>query len=503
MAENEQDRGEPVGGALIPAGAAETPDKARLADRGPARTGFLGQTLFGLNFRDLFRSRRGFDPAAIEPDLPDADLERVRNQIEISIAARGGEVAARAEAAVLGRAYLSLSEEGRLRFFRLLAEDYDIDRAAVCEAAHALAHADDPETGAAARRALRLAATSRRMRLFHGFNSLDEGVKFLVTMRRDLVSLAARHPELKAVDDELFELLRSWFDVGFLRLERLTWETPAALLEKLMAYEAVHKMRSWEDLKNRLHTDRRVFAFFHPGMLDEPLIFVQIALVNGMADAIPPLLDTSNRDFRPQDADTAIFYSISNAQRGLAGVSFGDFLIKRVVERLSGDFPNLKTFATLSPMPGFRRWLTAGLRTDGPAFFTPAETQTAVKALGSEDAPARLHDILLKDDWCGEDADEAVRVVMTKCAARYLTGLRVARDGGKRALDPVSHFHLSNGARIERINWMGDPSENGIAQSFGLMVNYLYRLGDIEDNHEAYRLNAEIRTSNPVRALIG
>ncbi len=463
--------------------------------------GFLGQTLFGRTIRGLFRSRRGFDPATIDPDLPDGDLERVRRQIEISIAARGGEVAARAEAAALGRAYLGLSDTGKLAFFKLLGECYDIDPKAVQIAADALAAAGGAEEAAQARRALRQAVTSPRMRLFHGFNSLDEGVKFLVTMRQDLVPLARAHPELRPVDDELFELLRSWFDVGFLRLTRVTWETPAALLEKLMAYEAVHKMRSWDDLKYRLHTDRRVFAFFHPSMPDEPLIFVQVALVNGMAHAIPPLLDTDGRDLRPEEADTAIFYSISNAQQGLAGVSFGDFLIKRVVERLSQDFPNVKTFATLSPIPGFRRWLMKGLE-DSEGFLQPGEVQAITKALG-EESTALLRSLLDSGQWREGDNAALVQPILTKLVARYLTGLRVAKDGSRRALDPVSHFHLMNGARVERINWLGDPSENGLSQSFGLMVNYLYRLPDIEDNHEAYRLRGEIKASNAVRGLVG
>ncbi len=492
--------------APTPPPAVEPPgEPARPAngDRAGQRGGFLGQSIFGRTVRGLFRSRRGFDPATIHPDLPDADLDLVRGQIEISIAARGGEVAARAEAAALGRAYLTLSETGRLRFFRLLAERYDIDVIAVRQASDALAVARDPEAAAAARRALRQATTSPRMRLFLGFNSLDEGVKFLVTMRRDLVVLVRHHPELRAVDDELFELLRSWFDVGFLQLTRVTWDTSASLLEKLMAYEAVHKMRSWEDLKNRLHTDRRVFAFFHPSMTDEPLIFVQIALVNGMADAIPPLLERSGREIRPDEADTAIFYSISNAQRGLAGVSFGDFLIKRVVERLSHEFPNLKTFATLSPIPGFRRWLMAGLGAQGADFLTPGESQALTKAFGEAMTVAGFDGLVAGGAWLETDNAAKVRPVLMKLVARYLTTQRGGRETLRRALDPVTHFHLTNGARVERINWMGDPSDNGLSQSYGLMVNYLYRLSDIEDNHEAYRLNGEIRTSNPVRNLAG
>ncbi len=461
---------------------------------------FWRDTLFGRAVRDWLAQWRRFDSMAIEPHLPDGDLDRVRRQIDLSIAARGGEVAARAEAAALGHAYLRLDEAGKLRFFQLLAEDYDLDTGALVTAAHAVEQARDPAAAAEARRSLRQAATSPRLRLFLGFNTLDEGVKFLIAMRADLMALARRHGELKPVDEELFDLLRSWFDVGFLRLTQVTWQAPAALLEKFIAYEAVHAMRSWDDLKHRMEGDRRLFAFFHPTMPDEPLIFVQVALVNGMAARIPPLLDESAPAIAAHTADTAIFYSISNAQKGLAGVSFGDFLIKRVVRELSRELPNLKTFATLSPIPGLRHWLDRGLAGEieaGTPFLTPVERAALEKALGSDHTVAMVRDLLN-----AAVPDGRLEPVLARLAARYLTTRQAAGEGRMRALDPVAHFHLSNGARIERLNWLADPSENGLRQSYGLMVNYLYRLSAIEDHHEAYRLNGDIKTSSAVRGLV-
>jgi malonyl-CoA decarboxylase len=283
-------------------------------------------------------------------------------------------------------------------------------------------------------------------------------------------------------------------------LRRITWEAPAALLEKLMAYEAVHEIRGWTDLKNRLEADRRCFAFFHPRMPDEPLIFVEVALVSGIAGDIHALLDEAAPIGNPQAADAAIFYSISNCQTGLVGISFGDFLIKRVVDALAAELPRLKSFATLSPAPGFRAWLRTEAAHDKLLLAGEAR---AIRALSGDpdddDADGLLLHLLDRPDWHrdGQTA-EVLREPLLRLAARYLLHARAASG---RAFDPVAHFHLSNGARVERINWLGDVSPKGLQQSAGIMVNYLYRLGDIEANHRAYRDDGRVVAASAVRGL--
>jgi len=295
-------------------------------------------------------------------------------------------------------------------------------------------------------------------------------------------------------------LLSAWFDVGFLDLVRIDWRASAALLEKLVTYEAVHTIRSWRDLKNRLDSDRRCFAFFHPRMPDEPLIFVEVALVNGIAGNIHALLDEAAPIGDPQAADAAIFYSISNCQQGLHGISLGDFLIKRVVDALASELPRLKSFATLSPLPGFRAWLTAQAARHG---LLVASEARAVQALGGgldDDNPDRiLLRLLDQPDWREDPRTAAaLRDPLLRLCARYLLD---AHAPSGRALDPVAHFHLSNGARVERLNWLGDVSAKGLQQSAGIMVHYLYRLGDIEANHEAYRDEGRVAASSAVRNL--
>jgi malonyl-CoA decarboxylase len=269
------------------------------------------------------------------------------------------------------------------------------------------------------------------------------------------------------------------------------------LLEKLMVYEAVHEIRGWTDLKNRLDTDRRCFAFFHPRMPDEPLIFVEVALVSGMAGDIHALLDETAPIGDPHAADAAIFYSISNCQRGLNGISFGDFLIKRVVDALATELPRIKIFATLSPVSGFRAWLEREARAAPDGLLTPAE-RTAIEALDEEaPPPGDLLALLQQESWhTDQRIAGALREPLLRLCARYLVR---ERSPSGRALDPVAHFHLSNGARIERLNWLGDTSAKGLQQSAGIMVNYLYRLGEIEGNHEAYRGEGRVAASSALR----
>jgi malonyl-CoA decarboxylase len=388
----------------------------------------------------------------LSPGLSDDDRVQVEAAIRECLEARGGAVSALARAAELSEAYLRLDEEGRGRFMALLGDAFSIDTARLDNAARL-----QLQGAPGAQAALREALESPRVALFRQLGGLPDGVKFLVDLRAELRGLPLDDGVRKTVDDELKDLLASWFDVGFLELRRVTWDSSADLLERLIAYEAVHEIRSWSDLKNRLDSDRRCFAFFHPRMPDEPLIFVEVALTTGLAGDMAALLDEAPPPLDPAAADAAIFYSISNAQQGLAGISFGNFLIKRVVDLLRAEFPGLRTFATLSPIPGMRRWLE---KSDG-------------------DAP---------------DDDQA----LLTAAAHYL--LREKRRG--RAADPVAHFHLTNGARVERLAPGADVSAAGLHRSLGMMVNYLYKLDEIDANHEAYVGSGTIAASSQVRSLL-
>ncbi len=430
------------------------------------------RTLAGL--RGAVRGLIGGDILDPDPDLKKGDAERIRERLWACLEGTGGEVSARNRAADLGKAYLQLSQTGRRRYLTILATEFDRDPAAVEQAAAALAAAP-PEDRAAAEDALRDALSAPRERLLRQFNTLADGAKFLVDLRYDLMRFAREDVALSGLEKDLKRLLASWFDVGFLELRRIDWNAPASLLEKLIDYEAVHAIQSWQDLKNRLDSDRRCYAFFHPSMPDEPLIFVEVALEAGLADNVHALLDEESPVGDPSRADTAVFYSISNAQRGLAGIAFGDFLIKRVVDDLRAELPNLKTFATLSPIPGFSRWLENN----------PDEAvETALAKPGW---------------WEDPETAEAAKGPVLRAVARYLVHAR--RRG--RAADPVAHFHLSNGARMERLNWLANVSEAGRAQSAGVMINYLYRSDMIEANHEAYKGEGRIAMSSAVRALAG
>ena len=450
-------------------------------------------------WRDVARAGRTASPAELAPDLPDDDIERLRQQIDDCLQGRGGEVSARGRAAELGRAYLGFSAQGRARFLGLLATDYGVARDALNEAIDAVRGAADEAALVAAEARLRDVLVPPRVRLMTQFNELPEGLKFLVDLRAELIRLARNNGKLAVVESDLKHLLTSWFDVGLLELRRITWDAPAALLERLIDYEAVHQIRSWDDLKNRLDSDRRCYAFIHSRMPDEPLIFIEVALVSGMADNIHVLLDESAPAEDPNAADSAIFYSISNAQTGLAGVNFGGFLIKRVVDDVARDLKGVKTFATLSPVPGFRDWIDNRMAAGDDTLLTAAERKKLIDVTGEADGMMGLAAALSRSSW-HDDAElcETLRGPLVRNCARFL--VQQATDG--RALDRVAHFHLSNGARVERINWLADPSDTGMRQSAGLMVNYLYKLEDIEANHEAYRGDGRITAAAAVKNLL-
>lgn len=459
--------------------------------------GLLDRTL--RRFRRAWRLGRGPLKEGVGPDLPDGDAERLRKQIDACLETRGGQVSARARAAELGETYLVLNQTGRRRFLEILALHYDVNPADVDTAIRARQEAADDVERRRAETFLREVLVPPRVKLLSQFNELSQGVKFLVDLRAELMLFAAEDTRLQALDADIHALLASWFDVGFLDLKRMTWETPATLLEKLIEYEAVHAIRSWDDLKNRLGDDRRCYAYFHPRMPDEPLIFVQVALVKGMSDNVQGLLDEEAPPGDPEDADTAIFYSISNCHLGLAGVNFGNFLIKRVVDDLVRDLPNLKTFATLSPIPGFRDWIREHGNGEQMTLFENNEFESLEALTGIADPVGALESLIEQPDWIGRtDITELLEPILMRLCARYLVQSR----NGRRARNRVAHFHLSNGARIERINWMADISPRGLGQSAGLMVNYLYKLEDIERNHESYTGKGEVTAGPAVKKLL-
>ena len=363
----------------------------------------------------------------------------------------------------------------RLAFYRFVATHFAPDPTVLRQAAERYLEAPTQEHAGA----LADAAEPLRQELLRRMNMAPGGTAALVAMRKELLTHLRAEPDLKPLDADLRHLLGSWFNRGFLQLRRIDWQTPAAVLEKLIDYEAVHEIAGWQDLRRRLAPDRRCFGFFHPALPGDPLIFVEVALVQGLARAIAPLLapepDEKAAATRASEADTAIFYSISNCQDGLRGVSFGNFLIKQVVTELTAELPQLTRFSTLSPIPGFRRWFD---KTPDPA----------------------LAPLLEQDAWWDDPAlSQQLEPAMLEACARYLT--RSPSDA--RTIDPVARFHLGNGARLERIDWRGNLSPRGLTESYGLMVNYLYDPGTIEANHEAFVRDGAIARSPDVDRLLG
>jgi malonyl-CoA decarboxylase len=342
---------------------------------------------------------------------------------------------------------------------------------------------------------LRKALVSPRTRLLQRFAVCPEGMRFLLDLRRDLLAALKSNKRLLALEAELETLFATWYDVAFLELRRISWDSPASLVEKLIKYEAVHDIKSWGDVKNRLDSDRRCYGFFHPRLPDEPLIFVEVAFMDEIATSIIPLLDESAEAMDLSRAKTAIFYSISNTQPGLKGVSFGDSLIKRVVETLRADFPRLKTFATLSPIPGFRGWLIRNA--DRMLEQTPDKMRIQLgRAVGFE-LPTAAHVLsALEHDLSALPAGSALRQWLLRCAGQYLA--KELSEG--RPADPVARFHLGNGARVEQINWSADLSAKGLRQSFGLMVNYLYDLRKL-DHYRQELAKSRIPVSDAVKRL--
>jgi malonyl-CoA decarboxylase len=433
---------------------------------------FFSDLLSTISERGRSLLRRA-DPADVEQDSS--------NLVELceALLSGRGEASGTAMARDVLDRYHELDADGRHSFFAALARDFGPDKEKVASAIAAWqAQPGDGNGGA-----LHFASEPRRQELIRRLNRAPGGTSDLVSMRSDLLTLLDGHNDLAALDRDIVHLLGSWFNRGFLVLRRIDWSTPANILEQIIRYEAVHEIRDWDDLRRRIDpADRRCYAFFHPALADAPLIFVEVALTETIPGAIAPLLAVDRKGVPIERARTAVFYSISNTQRGLGGISFGNFLIKQVVEELRRELPKLDTFVTLSPVPGFMPWLT----------------EAADVPISDDDRALLAH--LDEPNWF-ESTDTAadLRTVIEPLAAHYFLK---ARSSKGRVIDSVARFHLGNGARLERINWLGDLSPKGLRESAGIMVNYLYRLDDIEENHEAYANDGEVVASNAVKRLL-
>jgi malonyl-CoA decarboxylase len=421
-----------------------------------------GRALFGLS----------------SPPVQNRDLTGLAEMI----LSRRGEVSG----AILAEAFLEAYRQARVPdrdiFMRALLDRFGPDRKALDAAAEA--YRGDPSAENIAR--LHEAAEPRRQELFRRINFAKRGTATLVEMREHLMDMLSKEPALQPVDLDFCHLFSSWFNRGFLMLRSIDWTTPANILEALIRYEAVHDIDGWDDLRRRLApADRRCFGFFHPQLEDEPLIFVEVALTDHLPASVDALLARDRQPLDVQQATTAVFYSISNCQRGLAGISLGNFLIKQVVNDLKRDLPRLENFVTLSPIPGFGAWLR------GESRVTDSEEISQEK----QRLIARL-----EGDWAsaGEHELDQFQRAMLPLGAHYLLNVR---RGNGRPVDPVARFHLGNGAQAERLNFLGDRSPKGMRQSYGLMVNYRYRLGEIEKNHEAYAENGHIAAMPALRKL--
>ncbi|MDB5521626.1 MAG: Malonyl-CoA decarboxylase [Tardiphaga sp.] len=390
-----------------------------------------------------------------------------------------GEASGTAIARQILDGYRALDSDGRVGFFEALARNYGPDADRLTKALDAWRDAPDGADAAD----LHFASEPRRQELFRRLNRAHGATHQLVSMRADLLDLRTGRKDLATLDRDLVHLLSSWFNRGFLVLRRIDWSAPAIVLEKVIRYEAVHEIRGWNDLRRRIDpVDRRCYAFFHPALNDEPLIFVEVALTEAIPGAIAPLLDADRPPIAIDRTRTAVFYSISNCQRGLAGISFGNFLIKQVVEELRRELPKLENFVTLSPVPGFMDWLTSA--TDLPV----------------TDEERALLNVLDQPDWINDAATaQQMRAVIEPLAAYYFLKAKTPRG---LPIDSVARFHLGNGARLERIDWQGDLSPKALRESAGVMVNYLYRLDDIEKNHEAFANQGEIAASSAVKKLL-
>ena len=443
----------------------------------------MNTSFFGELLQSISERGRALLDRARDRRLPQS--ARSENLVELceQLLSGRGEASGVALAREILGSYSELTTGPRIAFFEALAHRFGPDPAAIEQAI--AAWREKPSDAAVA--GVHAASEPRRQELFRRLNLAPNGTEALVRMREQLMDTLDHRDDLAAVDADFVHLFSSWFNRGFLVLRHINWSTPAIVLEKLIRYEAVHAIRGWEDLRRRIDPpDRRCYAFFHPALVDEPLIFVEVALERDIAGAIEPILATEREIIEPEKTRTAVFYSISNCQRGLTGVSFGSFLIKQVVEEICREMPRLSTFVTLSPVPNFAKWL---------AHERTLESSAAI----SEVDKAELAALDVSGWWRNPETAEQLKDTVMRAAAWYFLRARNARG---TPVDAVARFHLGNGARLERINWLADTSERAMRQSCGLMVNYQYDLDDIEKNHEAYAEGRTVVASNAVQRLL-
>ncbi len=421
--------------------------------------------------------KRFFDSFA-HPLPAGRDAQQVITLCRALLSERGEVSGARLAADVL-EAYRALDQPARDGLFDLLAAEFSPNPAEVGRAAEAYRI----ESSQANLIRLQAVVEPPLQELFRRLNMAPGGTQFMVEMRRELLKRLGDHPEWAGIDADLAHLFRSWFNRGFLVLQRIDWRTSALVLERLIQYEAVHQIQGWRDLRRRLEVDRRCYAFFSPALPDEPLIFIEVALTRGMPTTVQPLLDPEAPVVDPAEANCAIFYSITNCQEGLRGVSLGNFLIKQVAENLRLGFSRLRTLASLSPIPGFAQWLKSG---GGLQSRKPTSLELT-----------RIIDKLNRGEGIDVGLCAGLQSELSRLCAYYL--LHAKRD--KAPLDPVARFHLANGARLERLNWMGDTSTLGLRRSLGMTVNYVYRMREVERNHEAYAKNYRIVASREFERL--
>ena len=381
------------------------------------------------------------------------------NKAVDSVMSTSGEVSSLVFAEHLLNLIEDLDDNGLKKFLKDLLKNYDIDTKVLLKDVKNYSSNKNTENF----EKIRISSEPGWIELFRRLNSSSNGTYRLVKLRERIRLL--NDEDLKTFDLRLLKLFKYWFNPSFLVLEKIDWETPANILEKIIEYEAVHEINSWDDLRARLAPiDRQCFAFFHPLIPNDPLIFVEVALTTGIPKSIQKIINLDRQEIEIEDANTAIFYSISNCHNGLLGISFGNFLIKQVASNLKRELPDLNQFTTFSPLPGFMKWMEE---------YSPISFERCT------------------DKNCSEDE-------LTKNAIKYLT--HSERDDGMPN-DPVSRFHIGNGASLERINLNADISEKGMAQSYGVMANYLYDLDVVEENHEIFFKNKVVPVSSEIESL--
>ena len=436
-------------------------------------------------FSDMLQSIADRSRALIRRERREPPRDRLDGLIELceALLSGRGEASGVALANEILGDYAALTTGPRVAFFESLARTFGYDNSRIEAAIAAWRQSQSADDAAELHRA----SEPRRLELFRRLNLAPGGTAALVHMREQLMDAMDHRDDLAVIDNDFVHLFSSWFNRGFLVLRRIDWSTSASILEKIIRYEAVHEIRDWEDLRRRIDLpDRRCYAFFHPALVDEPLIFVEVALTREIPDAIAPILSDKREMVDPERATTAVFYSITNCQRGLAGVTFGHFLIKQVVEEVRREWPRISTFVTLSPAPNFAEWLTRE-RANEASIAIDTDDREALRAL---DRP---------NWWLDEQLVEVIGEPIMRAAAWYYVRARNRRG---LPVDSVARFHLGNGARLQRLNWIADTSERALEQSYGLMVNYLYDLDYIEENHEAYAQQHVVVASTGVTRLV-